>query len=797
MTTATDPTRHLDLAIGGMTCASCATRVERKLNKLEGVQASVNLATERAHVRYDEPLTPADIVGTVEKTGYRADVLRGSGGADRPDGSGRSGALADAPGAGPSVSDPEWTGEADGAGDAATPGGAGASGGGGPAPAGLRDRFGAFFGAADLQRRLLVAAVLTVPLVVVAMVPAVHHALGGAGAWVQLALATPVVAWCAYPFHRAAAINARHGASTMDTLVSIGVLAAFGWSLAATLTGSGDGHLYYETAAVVTTFLLAGRVAEARAKRRGKSALTSLLELGAKEVTLVDGRDEGGRFVLDAAGERRAPVAELGVDDHFLVRPGEKIAADGVVVDGASAVDLSLVTGESLPVEVERGDEVTGGAVNASGSLVVRATRVGSDTTLAGITRLVEAAQTGKAPIQRLADRVSAVFVPVVLLIAALTFVGWLLAGGGAAAALSAAVTVLVIACPCALGLATPTALLAGTGRGAELGVLIKGPEVLESTRAVDTVVLDKTGTVTTGTMRLVHVATVGRLTATAALQAAAAVEARSEHPVARAVVGAAEHRGLERPDVTGFENLPGSGVRGRIKGTAVTVGRADLFDVVPPEIAEPDVVGTTVYVGWGEPLTARAALTVADEVRPTSAAAIEALHDLGLTTYLLTGDDETTARAVAAQVGIDEDHVLAGVRPDGKHDALTRLQGRGKVVAMVGDGVNDAAALAAADLGLAMGSGTDVAAESADIVLVRPDLGAVADAITLSRKTLSIIRQNLFWAFAYNVAAIPLAVFGLLSPMIAGAAMAASSVIVVCNSLRLRGVAREDRVAR
>ncbi|WP_313536090.1 heavy metal translocating P-type ATPase [Arsenicicoccus bolidensis] len=738
--------RTVDLAIGGMTCASCSSRVERKLNKLDGVQASVNLATEKAHVTYPTALSVADLVKVVEQTGYTASELR----AGRRAGSGEG------------LAETET----------------GAQAGSGPAYA-----IDQVMSRASLRTRLEIALPLTVFVVVMAMVPAAHHLLGGVRPWAELVLTIPVAIWAAWPFHRSAVINARHKASTMDTLVSIGVTAAFLWSVVATFAGS-TGHMYYEVAAVVTTFLLAGRVAEHRARTAGRSALTSLLELGAKDVA-VQRIDPQTRVTREV----RVPIEELQVGDQFVVRPGEKVATDGVVVDGSSALDRSVVTGESIPVDVTPGDEVTGATTNAHGRLIVRATRVGSETTLASITRLVEAAQTGKAPVQRLADRISAVFVPVVLVIAALTFAGWLVAGQGAAAALSAAVSVLVVACPCALGLATPTALLVGTGRGAELGVLIKGPEILESTRRIDTVVLDKTGTVTTGKATLVDVTPSGRLTPTAALQAAASVEAGSEHPVAQAIVRAAQQRDIELRPITDFTNLPGMGARATIKGTEVTVGKASLFDVVPGDLEGLDRVGTTVHVGWGG--VAYAALTVADEVRPTSPASLEALRDLGLRTMLLTGDNKRTARQVAEEVGINPADVIAEVLPSDKHEAIARLQREGRVVAMVGDGVNDAAALAQADLGLAMGSGTDVAIDSADIVLVRPEIGAVADAIGLSRRTLAIVKQNLAWAFGYNVVAIPLAVLGLLDPMVSGAAMALSSVLVVTNSLRLKAFGR------
>ena len=719
---------EVDLAITGMTCASCSARIEKKLGRLEGVDAVVNLATEKATVRFAEPVTVEDLLSTVRATGYGAEVV------------------AAAP---HEVASEE-----------------------------------------ALQRRALVAAVLTVPVVVLAMVPGLH--LDGAP-WVQLVLATPVVLWAGWPFHRSAAVNARHGASTMDTLVSIGVLTAYLWSAVAVLTGRAAGmgsmdgsdaggttDIWFETATVVTTFLLIGRWLEARATDRTRDALRGLLTLGAKDVA-VERVDPTTR----ATTEVRIPVDELAVGDRFVVRPGEKVATDGRVVEGTSAVDASLVTGESLPVDVGPGDEVIGGSVNTTGRLAVEATQVGSDTTLAGIARLVERAQTTKAPVQRLADRVSAVFVPVVLVLALLTFAGWWLGTGDPARALEVAVAVLVIACPCALGLATPTALLVGTGRGARLGILIKGADVLEDTRRVDTVVLDKTGTVTTGEMTLVDVTTVGRLPKDQALRAAAAVESGSEHPVALAIVAAAASRAISVPRTTGFESLPGAGARARIKDTEVTVGRADLFEDVPAALARPTVDGTTVWLGWEG--HAHASLTVADTVRRSSQRAVRDLEKAGLAAYLLTGDHDQAALTVARDVGIPVGRVVADVRPEDKHAMIADLQARGKVVAMVGDGVNDAAALAQADLGIAMGTGTDVAAASADIVLLRAELPAVVDAIALSRATLRTIKQNLGWAFGYNVAAIPVAMAGLLDPMIAGGAMALSSVLVVTNSLRLR----------
>ncbi|HET7304962.1 MAG TPA: heavy metal translocating P-type ATPase [Segeticoccus sp.] len=747
---ATLPRHELTLAISGMTCASCSARIERKLGRLEGVDAEVNLATEKAVVRFAGPVSTEDILATVQKTGYGATVLSEEGPAVPVLAPGRSSAPEDRPQPSKPARDEHPRGDG------------------------------------SLRRRAIVAAALGIPVFLIAMVMPLRDALGPAAPWLELLLATPVVTWAAWPFHRAAAINARHGASTMDTLVSLGVVAAYGWSLVAVLTGFTE-HLYFEVAAVVTLFLLIGRYAESRARASGKSALESLMQLGAQDVAVrrIDPRTR-------VTTEQRIPIEQLAVGDHFVVRPGEKVATDGVVVDGVSAVDTSVVTGESMPVDVQPGDEVTGGTINTSGRLVVDARRVGSETTLAQMTRLVERAQSGKAPVQRLADRVSAVFVPVVLGISVLTFVLWLVTGPDVSAALSASVAVLIIACPCALGLATPTALLVGTGRGAQLGVLIKGPEVLERTRVVDTAVLDKTGTVTTGAARLRKIRTTGRLPKTAALRAAAAVEAGSEHPVAKAILAGAKEIRLDLPEATGFSNLPGQGARARIKDTEVTVGKADLFGTVPEELlqlTDAERAGTTVYVGWDG--AARAALTVADEVRESSPAAVRRLGELGLTAYLLTGDNERTAREVADRVGIDPAHVVSNVLPQDKHAAVEQLQRDGHTVAMVGDGVNDAAALAQADLGLAMGTGTDVAMESADIVLMRSDLDAVADAIGLSRRTLSIIRQNLVWAFGYNVLAIPLAAFGLLNPMIAGGAMALSSVLVVTNSLRLKGFAR------
>jgi P-type Cu+ transporter len=747
------PGREVDLAITGMTCASCSARVEKKLNRLDGVEASVNLATEKAKVRFSDPVTVDEIMAAVHKTGYGASLIQPPSGEDTGhDGHEGHDHLEDV------------------------------------APIDV------------LRRRAVIAGALTIPVVILAMVPGLEFA---ANPWLQLALTTPVILWAGWPFHRAAAVNARHLASTMDTLISIGTSAAYLYSVVAVLSGraseamSGmDGmagmggdrgpftHLYFETAAVITTFLLIGRWMEARAKKRGRSALETLLTLGAKDVA-----------VLRDGGEHRIPIEQLAVGEQFVVRPGEKVATDGVVVDGTSAVDASMMTGEPVPVDVGPEDDVIGGTVNAHGRLVVRAMAASVVSAPTAVARLVEEAQTGKAPIQRIADRVSAVFVPVVLVVALLTFVGWWVATGEFTTALPIAITVLIIACPCALGLATPTALLVGTGRGAELGVLIKGPRILEDTRRVDTALIDKTGTVTTGEMTLHGLDTDGEISEEAALLAAAAVEAGSEHPIARAVTTAAAERGLTLPAIRDFEALAGSGARATVVGERaekhVVVGRADLFDTVPEVIAagDPSVPGTRIFVGWDG--RARAALTVTDTVRETSAQAVGDLADLGLTPYLLTGDNLIAARAVARAVGIAEDHVIADVRPEDKHAVVERLQREGKVVAMVGDGVNDAAALAQADLGLAMGSGTDVAMNSADIVLMRTDLAAVPTAIGLSRRTLRTIKQNLVWAFAYNTAAIPLAVAGLLNPMIAGAAMAMSSVLVVTNSLRLRRFGR------
>ncbi|MFE3790676.1 heavy metal translocating P-type ATPase [Streptomyces goshikiensis] len=767
---AQDGTAQVELTIGGMTCASCAARIEKKLNRMDGVTATVNYATEKARVSYAGDVGVADLIATVVKTGYTA--------TEPPP------PPAPEPEAEPH-GEPETPAEI--AGTAGTP----------------RDPE-----LAALRQRLLVSSALALPVVLLAMVPALQF---DNWQWLSLTLAAPVVVWGAFPFHRAAWTNARHGAATMDTLVSVGTLAAFAWSLWALFFGhagmpgmrhgfdftisrtDGSSAIYLEVAAGVVSFILLGRYLEARSKRKAGAALKALLELGAKDVTVLrDGR------------EVRIPVARLAAGDRFVVRPGEKIATDGTVVEGSSAVDASMLTGESVPVEVAVGDSVTGATVNASGRLLVEATRVGADTQLARMARLVEDAQNGKAEVQRLADRISGVFVPVVLLLALGTWVTWLLITDNPTAAFTAAVAVLIIACPCALGLATPTALMVGTGRGAQLGILIKGPEVLESTRRVDTVVLDKTGTVTTGRMTLTGVHPAEGVDEEQLLRLAGALEHASEHPIARAVAaGAADRAGaLPAPGgsaspspfaaVDGFENVAGLGVQGVVDGHAVLVGREKLLAAweitLPAGLAEAREAaeragGTAVLVAWDG--AARGVLTVADAVKETSAEAVTRLRALGLTPVLLTGDNRAVAEAVAREVGIDE--VIAEVLPQDKVNVVRGLQARGRTVAMVGDGVNDAAALAQADLGLAMGTGTDAAIEAGDLTLVRGDLRVAADAIRLSRRTLAIIKGNLFWAFGYNVAALPLAAAGLLNPMIAGAAMAFSSVFVVSNSLRLR----------
>ncbi|WP_437437421.1 heavy metal translocating P-type ATPase [Tsukamurella pulmonis] len=740
--------RSVELDIGGMTCASCANRIERKLNGLDGVEATVNYATEKAKVHVPEGFDAQALIDEVAKTGYSATLPRSS----TPGAGG--------PGAGVASEDvdPELT---------------------------------------SLRQRLIGSAVLAVPVVAMAMAPALQFTYWQ---WASLTLAAPVIVWGAYPFHRAAWMNLKHGTATMDTLISMGTLTAFLWSLYALFLGTagtpgmthgfefsiapsdGAGNIYLEVGAGVTVFVLAGRYFEKRSKRQAGAALRALLELGVKDVA-----------VLRDGAEVRIPVAELAVGDTFVVRPGEKVATDGVVTSGSSAIDASMLTGESVPVEVSVGDTVTGATVNSGGRLEVRATRVGADTQLAQMAKLVEDAQTGKAEVQRLADRISGVFVPIVIAIAFATLGAWLGAGFPVAAAFTAAVAVLVIACPCALGLATPTALLVGTGRGAQMGVLIKGPEVLESTRKVDTIVLDKTGTVTTGKMTLAEVIAEDGTDSDELLRLAGALENASEHPIAQAIAAAARDSGGELPTPEGFANVEGQGVQGVVDGHAVIVGResflADWALELSPRTAavkrDAEADGKTVVaVGWDGQATG--ILVVADAVKPTSAQAISELRALGLKPVLLTGDNAAVAQRIAAEVGIDE--VISEVMPQDKVSVVKRLQDQGKVVAMVGDGVNDAPALAQADLGLAMGTGTDVAIEASDITLVRGDLRSAVDAIRLSRKTLSTIKTNLFWAFAYNTAAIPVAAAGMLNPMLAGAAMAFSSVFVVGNSLRLRG---------
>jgi Cu+-exporting ATPase len=742
-TTAEPTGGQIELLIGGMTCASCAARIEKRLNKLDGVNATVNYATEKAYVEYGGEVSPEQLVASVEEAGYTAAPAKPA----QSDGDDE---------AAPAADDPTRV----------------------------------------LRQRLLISLVLSVPVIAMAMIPALQFPNWQ---WLSLTLAAPVVVWGALPFHRAAWANLKHATATMDTLISTGTLAALGWSVYALFWGTagvtgmthpfeltiartdGSGNIYLEAAAGVTTFILAGRYFEARSKRRAGAALRALLELGAKDVAV---RRDGV--------EQRIPIDQLAVGDEFVIRPGEKIATDGVVVEGNSAVNESMLTGESVPVEVAPGDPVVGATVNAGGRLVVRATRIGSDTQLAQMARLVEDAQNGKAQAQRLADQISGIFVPVVIALAVATLGFWLGAGGSVAAAFTAAVAVLIIACPCALGLATPTALMVGTGRGAQLGILIKGPEVLESTRRIDTIVLDKTGTITTGTMTLLDVHTADGETPHEVLRLAGALEDASEHPIAKAIARAAREQIDSLPPVEDFANLEGLGAQGVVDGKAVVIGRerllADWAVQLPEDLGaamrHAEREGrTAVAVAWDG--RARAVLVVADTVRPTSAEAIAQLRQLGVTPIMLTGDNAAAAATIARQVGVDD--VIAEVLPGDKVDTIKALQAEGKVVAMVGDGVNDAAALAQADLGLAMGSGTDVAIEASDLTLVRADLRAVPDAIRLSRRTLTTIKGNLFWAFAYNVAALPLAAAGLLNPMLAGAAMAFSSVFVVTNSLRLR----------
>ncbi|MCU1584569.1 MAG: copper-translocating P-type ATPase [Microbacteriaceae bacterium] len=736
-------TTDVALEIGGMTCASCATRIERKLNRIEGVTATVNYATEKARVHADGVETAA-LIAAVEAAGYTATV---------------------------------------------------------PAPPAASEEPGAVLAVdrevLELRQRLTVSAALTVPVVLLSMVPLLQFT---DWQWLALTLAAPVVVWGAWPFHRAAAVNARHGAATMDTLVSVGVMAAFGWSLYAlffgmagqpgmhmtfTLFGQpqpGAGEIYLEVASAVTVFILAGRYIEARAKKQSGAALRALLELGAKDAA-----------VLRGGVESRVSAASLVPGDRIVVRPGEKVAADGLIVDGASAVDLSMLTGESVPVEVRPGDRVIGATVNVGGRLLVEVTRVGADTELARIARLVEEAQSGKAEAQRLADRVSAVFVPVVIGLALATFAGWLIFAGSVELAFTAAVATLIIACPCALGLATPTALLVGTGRGSQLGIIIRGPQVLEQTRTIDTIVLDKTGTVTTGRMSVRHVDAVGDASPDDVLGFAAAVEHGSEHPVARAILSHARTKGLEIRDAESFTAHAGQGVQALVDGHLTLAGRAswlsaDWSITIPPTSAEAIAAAegagaTVIAIAWDGEL--RGIVAVGDTIKGTSVEAISRLRALGLRPVLLTGDNAGVAHAIAAEAGIDEIH--AGVTPQGKLDLIRALQAAGRIVAMVGDGVNDAAALAAADLGIAMGTGTDAAIAAADITVVSGDLLVVADSVRLARRTLGTIKGNLFWAFAYNVAAIPIAMLGLLNPLLAGAAMAFSSVFVVTNSLRLR----------
>lgn len=722
----------VELDIDGMTCASCAVRIEKKLNKVDGVTASVNYATEKARIDLAWPVEIEALIAVVEKTGYKAAV--------------------------PTPDEPDR-----------------------PDPV-LR-----------LRRDLIISAILSIPVVAISMVPAFQFP---GWQWLILVLTTPVVLYGGARFHRSAWVNLRHGATTMDTLISMGSLAAYIWSLVAMFFGhagmigmthefsfrlertDGLGNIYFEAAAAIITFILAGRYFEAKSRRSAGEAVRALLTLGASDVA-----------VLRDGVEHRIPIDELAAGDEFVVRPGEKIATDGVVIEGRSGVDASMVTGESLPIDVAPGDNVIGGTLNTDGRLVVRATRVGEETQLAQIARLVSDAQTGKSQAQRLADRISSVFVPIVIVLALLTLIGWLIAGAGAGFAFTAAVSVLIIACPCALGLATPTALLVGTGRGASLGILIKGPEALESTRSVDTIVLDKTGTVTTGLLDVVAAHSVDSVDETEMVRLAGSAESGSEHPVAKAIVRYAESRGLVLSAPEDFRNQPGLGVDACVDGRRLRVGRPGLVHALPAELAEAHESATkqgrsSILVLIDD--QPAGLLELADTVKDGAADAVRWFRDLGLEPHLLTGDSAAAARSVAAVVGIDK--VTAEVMPADKVAVIVDLQSRGKRVAMVGDGVNDAAALATADLGIAMGTGTDAAIEAADLTLVRGDIRLAADAIRLSRATLRTITSNLFWAFAYNVAALPIAAIGLLNPMIAGAAMAFSSVFVVSNSLRLRG---------
>jgi P-type Cu+ transporter len=735
---------EIQLHITGMTCASCAAHVEKALNQIDGIDASVNYATERATVSSLDELDESQLIQAVIQTGYSAESLQALPHNQQPQKQQQQ-----------EQQQPQQQ-------QLTSP-----------------------------RNRLLACSVLTVPVVAMAMIPALQVANWQ---WWSLVLATPVVFWGAYPFHRATWMNLRHGKATMDTLISIGTLSAYFWSLyellanQAGMTGmdgmtgmAGMPEVYFEVATAVTVFLLAGRYFEARAKQRSGAALRALADLGARDVA-----------VLRNGEELRIPIEELQVGEQFVVRPGEKLSTDGIVVEGRSAIDMSLLTGESIPVEVGPGDSVTGATLNAGGRLIVEATSVGSDTALAQISKLVEQAQSGKAPVQRLADRVAGVFVPVVLLIAVLTLAYWLLTGAGAETAFSAAVAVLIIACPCALGLATPTALLVGTGRGAQLGILIKGPEILESTRQIDTIVLDKTGTITSAKMVLLQVVAADSTDSDQVLRLIGALEAASEHPVGRAITSAALDKTGALLEVTEFWSEQGKGVTGQVDGHQVFAGTQRLMTENAIEVtaelnaaqSEAELLGrTAVLAAWGG--VVRAVLVVGDTPRPSSSEAISRLQELGLVPVLLTGDNATAAQTVADQVGITQ--VISRVLPEQKFEKIKELQAQGKVVAMVGDGVNDAAALAQADLGIAMGSGTDVAIAASDLTLVRSDLNAVADALQLSRRTLRTIKVNLFWAFGYNVAAIPLAAAGLLDPMIAGAAMVLSSVFVLSNSLRLR----------